>query len=75
MDERITYRWKDIDVFGEKKSKSFVQKFTPEKVKSMLSKNYHHIPTRKHLLKSVFGVAKSGELLGILGASGTGKSE
>lgn len=53
------------------------QKKIKDGAKKLCTKNYnriHHDHTRKHLLKSAFGIAKSGELLGILGSSGAGKT-
>lgn len=79
-DEKLTYTWTDIDVFGEAQkehlpsdenySNSLCSKF-----RSCFNSEYQHIPRpRKHLLKNVSGVAYPGELLAVMGSSGAGKT-
>lgn len=74
IDERLTYTWREIDVFGEQK----VQMSMGERIKrqfcSCLQVGGKEYVTRKHLLKNVTGVAHSGELMAVMGSSGAGKT-
>jgi ATP-binding cassette, subfamily G (WHITE), eye pigment precursor transporter len=73
--ERITYTWKEIDVFGETKSgDSSWPTQMAGRIKSCFRKEKREPTAKRHLLKNVNGVAKSGELLAILGSSGAGKT-
>jgi ABC-type transport system involved in cytochrome bd biosynthesis fused ATPase/permease subunit len=76
MEERITYAWKDIDVFGELKSDSYFQKYVINNMRKCCTKSSGYVEhtTKKHLLKSVTGIARSGEILAVLGSSGAGKT-
>ncbi|XP_050099637.1 protein white [Anopheles aquasalis] len=74
--DRLTYTWREIDVFG--------QAATDAKSREPLCSRLRHCFTRqrlvkdfnprKHLLKNVTGVARSGELLAVMGSSGAGKT-
>ncbi|CAA9998301.1 unnamed protein product [Nesidiocoris tenuis] len=66
--ERITYTWRDIDVYAEDKVG-----FTGY-VKRLLCPSRAYYTPPKHILKEVTGVAKPGELLALMGASGAGKT-
>lgn len=77
MDDRVTYAWRELDVFGEQKPEDFwkrmrrtVGRVCPEQ----LGGGKYEYLTRKHLLKSVTGIAKGGEMLAVLGSSGAGKT-
>lgn len=76
MDDRISYAWRDLDVFGEQKTDTFSAGRIFERIKNCCSKgsNGSELLTRKHLLKNVSGIAKSGEMLAVLGSSGAGKT-
>lgn len=85
MPQRLTYTWKNIDVFGQtqkhrqsaddelgaSRSASFS---ILSRVKSCLSSEPHIPRPRKHLLKNVSGIAYPGELLAVMGSSGAGKT-
>lgn len=80
--EKLTYTWTDIDVFGEVQnvqiasdsSQPYSSAFI-SRMKSCFNRDYQHIPRpRKHLLKNVSGVAYPGELLAVMGSSGAGKT-
>lgn len=80
-EEKLTYTWTDIDVFGEAQKEQSTQgsgnapNIIISKLKSCVSRNYQHIPRpRKHLLKNVSGIARPGELLAVMGSSGAGKT-
>lgn len=68
IEDNCTYVWKDIDVYGKRQSEGCMSKLRNccRKTKTL--------PEQKHLLKNVSGIAKSGELLAILGSSGAGKT-
>jgi ATP-binding cassette, subfamily G (WHITE), eye pigment precursor transporter len=70
IDERLTYTWKEIDVYGEQPKEGSVWSRTVRKCFT----NQKEFVARKHLLKNVTGVAHSGELLAVMGASGAGKT-
>lgn len=74
IEERIVYSWKEIDVYGEQKVPVGFWKGMKKKFCGCFSSNGKEFVTRKHLLKNVNGVAYSGELLAVLGASGAGKT-
>ncbi|XP_058818284.1 protein white isoform X2 [Topomyia yanbarensis] len=71
--ERLTYTWKEIDVFGETPGDSKKESLC-SRLCSCFSRQKKDFNPRKHLLKNVTGVAKSGELLAVLGSSGAGKT-
>ncbi|XP_058443759.1 protein white isoform X2 [Malaya genurostris] len=71
--ERLTYTWKEIDVFGETPGDSRKEPLC-SRLCSCFSRQKKDFNPRKHLLKNVTGVAKSGELLAVLGSSGAGKT-
>lgn len=68
--QKLIYSWENIDVFGE----------APQQTNPCLSAFRACLPCykvpvqRKHLLKNVYGLAKGGEILAILGSSGAGKT-
>lgn len=70
VDERLTYTWKEIDVYGEQPKEGSLWSRTARK----LCGSGKEFVARKHLLKNVTGVAYSGELLAVMGASGAGKT-
>lgn len=83
--QRLTYTWKNIDVFGQTQKHrqpadddlSAAASQSPSllnKMKSCLSREPHIPRPRKHLLKNVSGIAYSGELLAVMGSSGAGKT-
>lgn len=73
--QRLTYTWTDIDVFGEVPQDFSVLTALSNRVRNCFSSGKQKIPVpRKHLLKSVLGVAHSGELLAVMGSSGAGKT-
>lgn len=74
IDERMVYSWKEIDVYGEQKVQAPFWTRMKKKFCGCFSSNGKEFVTRKHLLKNVTGVAYSGELLAVLGASGAGKT-
>lgn len=71
--ERLVYSWSDVNVFsGDEQRGSGLQA-----VRSLWGRctgRHSAAPHRKHILKSVFGVAYPGELLAIMGSSGAGKT-
>lgn len=69
IDESCTYSWKNIDVYGKQPTEGCMTK-----LRNCCSKKRREPPVRKHLLKSVSGIAKPGEMLGVLGSSGAGKT-
>lgn len=75
VDEKLTYTWSNIDVFGETQRTHSTSSTILSKVKSCFNSDYQHVPRpRKHLLKNVSGVAYPGELLAVMGSSGAGKT-
>lgn len=71
--ERLTYTWKEIDVFGEMPGDTKKEPLC-SRLCSCLSRQKKDFNPRKHLLKNVTGYAKSGELLAVMGSSGAGKT-
>lgn len=74
IEDRLTYTWKEIDVYGETPVEGTLWSRFTKKVHSCFSGGGKEFVARKHLLKNVTGVAHSGELLAVLGASGAGKT-
>ncbi|KAL7031147.1 hypothetical protein ACKWTF_006909 [Chironomus riparius] len=74
IEDRIVYSWKEIDVYGEQKVQASFWKRMKKKFCCCCTGNGKEFITRKHLLKNISGVAYSGELLAVLGASGAGKT-
>lgn len=74
IEDRLTYTWKEIDVYGEQPVEGTVWSRISRKFQNCISGGGREFVTRKHLLKNVTGVAHSGELLAVLGASGAGKT-
>lgn len=74
IEDRLTYTWKEIDVYGETPVEGTLWSRFTKKVHSCISGGGKEFVARKHLLKNVTGVAHSGELLAVLGASGAGKT-
>jgi ATP-binding cassette, subfamily G (WHITE), eye pigment precursor transporter len=74
IEDRLTYTWKEIDVYGEQPTEGSLWSRIGKKFHNCLSGNGKEFVARKHLLKNVTGVAHSGELLAVLGASGAGKT-
>lgn len=73
--ERLTYTWKDIDVFGETPNEgNHIGRRVFRKIKECFGITRRETIPRKHLLKNVTGVAFSGEILAVLGSSGAGKT-
>uniref|UniRef100_A0A336LVT6 Protein white n=1 Tax=Culicoides sonorensis TaxID=179676 RepID=A0A336LVT6_CULSO len=73
--ERLDYMWKNIDVFGEAQPTDIpVSRKLWDRLKECCTRGKKNAVPRKHLLKNVCGIAKSGELLAILGSSGAGKT-
>lgn len=70
VDERLTYTWKEIDVYGEQPKEGSLWSRTARRTFG----SGKEFVARKHLLKNVTGVAYSGELLAVMGASGAGKT-
>lgn len=70
VEERLTYTWKEIDVYGEQPKEGSLWSRTARR----LCGSGKEFVARKHLLKNVTGVAYSGELLAVMGASGAGKT-
>nr|QAA95933.1 ATP-binding cassette sub-family G member 17 [Diaphorina citri] len=72
-EENITYTWSGINVFTsgvEEQGSKLVNG-----VKNLFCKSRRsQLPSRKHILKNVTGVAYPGELLAIMGSSGAGKT-
>lgn len=71
--DRLTYTWKEIDVFGEMPGDSKKESLC-KRLCSCFSSQKKDFNPRKHLLKNVTGMAKSGELLAVMGSSGAGKT-
>lgn len=71
--DRLTYTWKEIDVFGEMPGDSKKESIC-NRLCSCFSRQKKDFNPRKHLLKNVTGMAKSGELLAVMGSSGAGKT-
>ncbi|XP_065075064.1 protein white isoform X2 [Ochlerotatus camptorhynchus] len=71
--DRLTYTWKEIDVFGELPGDAKKEPLC-SRLCSCFSSQKKDINPRKHLLKNVTGMAKSGELLAVMGSSGAGKT-
>lgn len=74
IEDRIVYSWKEIDVYGEQKVQASFWKRMKKRFCCCCTTNGKEFVTRKHLLKNISGVAYSGELLAVLGASGAGKT-
>lgn len=74
IEDRLTYTWKEIDVYGEQPTEGSVWSRIGKKFHNCVTGNGKEFVARKHLLKNVTGVAHSGELLAVLGASGAGKT-
>jgi ATP-binding cassette, subfamily G (WHITE), eye pigment precursor transporter len=76
IEDRLTYTWKEIDVYGEQKVQSSFVDRVKRRFCNCLSSGGRgkEFVTRKHLLKNVTGVAHSGELLAVIGSSGAGKT-
>lgn len=70
---RLTYTWKEIDVFGELPADTKTEPLC-SRLCSCFNRQRKDVNPRKHLLKNVTGVAKSGELLAVMGSSGAGKT-
>lgn len=69
--QKLSYSWEGIDIFGE----------APQQINPCVSAfracspcHYRTPVQRKHLLKNVYGLAKGGEVLAIMGSSGAGKT-
>lgn len=65
IEERLTYTWKEIDVYGEMPTQGSFWSRIGKKFKSCCSNNGKEFVARKHLLKNITGVAHSGELLAV----------
>lgn len=74
IEDRLTYTWKEIDVYGEQPTEGTLWSRIGKKFRNCFNGNGKEFVARKHLLKNVTGVAHSGELLAVLGASGAGKT-
>lgn len=74
IDERLTYTWKEIDVYGEQKVQTSFYERVKRRFCSCLTIGAKEYVTRKHLLKNVTGIAHSGELMAVMGSSGAGKT-
>lgn len=74
IEDRLTYTWKEIDVYGEQPVEGSLWSRIGKKINSCVTGNGKEFVARKHLLKNITGVAHSGELLAVLGASGAGKT-
>lgn len=74
IEDRLTYTWKEIDVYGELPTEGTIWSRVNKRFHNCLSGNGKEFVARKHLLKNITGVAHSGELLAVLGASGAGKT-
>lgn len=73
FEDRLNYCWREIDVYGEQPKEGTYWSRISKKFSNCFNGNGKEYVTRKHLLKNVTGVAHSGELLAVLGASGAGK--
>lgn len=74
IEDRLTYTWKEIDVYGEQPTEGTIWSRMGKKLNNCITGTGKEFVARKHLLKNVTGVAHSGELLAVLGASGAGKT-
>lgn len=74
IEDRLTYTWKEIDVYGEQPQEGSFWSRIGKKFRNCCSGNGKEFIARKHLLRNVTGVAHSGEMLAVLGASGAGKT-
>jgi ATP-binding cassette, subfamily G (WHITE), eye pigment precursor transporter len=74
IEDRLTYTWKEIDVYGEQPQEGSLWSRIGKKFQNCFTGGGKEFVLRKHLLKNVTGVAHSGELLAVLGASGAGKT-
>jgi ABC-type multidrug transport system ATPase subunit len=74
IDDRLTYTWKEIDVYGEQKVQLPFWTRMKKKFCGCFTASGKEYVTRKHLLKNCTGVAYSGELLAVMGSSGAGKT-
>lgn len=75
IEDRLTYTWKEIDVYGEQPTDGSGAARAWKKVKNCFTGNGRkEIIPRKQLLKNITGVAHAGELLAVLGSSGAGKT-
>lgn len=69
--QNLIYSWENIDIFGEVvglHSNPCLNAFRS------CTPCYRSPVLRKHLLKNVYGLAKGGEVVAILGSSGAGKT-
>ncbi|XP_058064538.1 protein white [Anopheles bellator] len=71
--DRLTYTWRELDVFGEAPKDENKREPLCNRLRYCL-RQHRDINPRKHLLKNVTGVARSGELLAVMGSSGAGKT-
>lgn len=69
--QKLSYSWENIDIFGEAP-----QQTNPCVSAFQTCSPWHYRPPvqRRHLLKNVYGLAKGGEVLAIMGSSGAGKT-
>lgn len=74
IEDRLTYTWKEIDVYGEQPTEGSLWSRIGKKFRNCFNGGGKEFVARKHLLKNVTGMAHSGELLAVLGASGAGKT-
>lgn len=74
IEDRLNYTWKEIDVYGEQPQEGSTWSRLRKKFLNCCSSGGKEYVLRKHLLKNVTGVAYSGELLAVMGASGAGKT-
>ncbi|XP_053662239.1 protein white isoform X1 [Anopheles marshallii] len=72
--DRLTYTWKEIDVFGEAPADAKAREPLCARIRNCCTRQRKDFNPRKHLLKNVTGVARSGELLAVMGSSGAGKT-
>uniref|UniRef100_A0A182N1H9 ABC transporter domain-containing protein n=1 Tax=Anopheles dirus TaxID=7168 RepID=A0A182N1H9_9DIPT len=72
--DRLTYTWKEIDVFGEAPADGKAREPLCTRLRNCCTRQRKDFNPRKHLLKNVTGVARSGELLAVMGSSGAGKT-
>ncbi|XP_037032823.1 protein white [Bradysia coprophila] len=74
LKQRITYTWKNIDVFGEMPTQTSVFRNALNKMKVCVGLRDKAPTPRKHLIKNISGIANSGEILAVMGSSGAGKT-
>jgi ABC-type glutathione transport system ATPase component len=74
IEDRLNYTWKEIDVYGEQPQEGSTWTRLRKKFLNCFSSGGKEFILRKHLLKNMTGVAYSGELLAVMGASGAGKT-